>query len=121
MSEDKRYRECMAEIIGVLKKYDMAGAITVVSKERAMFKYHFPTWTAVELSETAVRLRLKTAEFPSREAAWECAKLTAHAVMQMGDIARNTLALTQHLGGMMRDKWGMEHKGGQDFDPEVDS
>jgi len=24
----KAYRECMAEIIGVLKKYDMAGTIT---------------------------------------------------------------------------------------------
>lgn len=46
---EKPYRDCMAEIIGVLKKYDMAGAVTVVSKERAMFKYHFPQWTAVLL------------------------------------------------------------------------
>jgi len=31
----KAYRECMAEIIGVLKKYDMAGAITVVCRFRS--------------------------------------------------------------------------------------
>jgi hypothetical protein len=34
--QDKRYRECMAEIIGVLKKHDMAGAVHIVSKERSM-------------------------------------------------------------------------------------
>lgn len=119
LGQPKRYRDCMSEIIGVLKKYDMAGAVTVVSKERAMFKYHFPTWTAVELGETSVRLRLKPAEFPSMEAARRCAELTAHVIMQMGDCARNTIGLVEHLAGIMRDKWGMEHDGGKDFDPEL--
>ncbi len=119
--QDKRYRECMAEIIGVLKRYDMAGAITVVDKERCMFKYHFPTWTCVVLGETSVRLRMKAAEFPSSEAAHECSKLTAHVIMQMGDCARNTIGLTAHLADIMRDKWGMEHEGGKDFDPELSS
>lgn len=32
LGQPKRYRDCMSEIIGVLKKYDMAGAVTVVSK-----------------------------------------------------------------------------------------
>lgn len=116
---DKRYLECMAEIIGVLKKYDMAGAVTVVSKERAMFKYHFPTWTAVVLGETSVRLKLKGADFPSRDAARRCAELTAHVIMQMGDCAANTLGLAKHLSEIMRDTWGMEHHGGKDFDPEL--
>ena len=116
---EKRYRECMAEIIGVLKKYDMGGAVTVVDKERCMFKYHFPTWTAVELGETSVRLRLKSSEFPSRDASRRCAELTAHVIMQMGDCAANTMGLVKHLSEIMRDKWGMEHKGGDDFDPEL--
>lgn len=118
-ANNKRYRDCMAEIIGVLKKYDMAGAVTVVSKERCMFKYHFPTWTAVDLGETYVRLRLKAADFPNRDEARRCAELTAHAIMQMGDCATNTLGLVKHLSEIMRDKWGMEHHGGQDFDPEL--
>ena len=102
--DDKKYRECMAEIIGVLKRYDMAGAVTVVSKERAMFKYHFPTWTCVELGETSVRLRLKSSEFPSKQAARECSELTAHTIMQMGDCAANTMGLVKHLSEIMRDK-----------------
>lgn len=116
---DKRYRECMAEIIGVLKKYDMAGAITVVDKDRCMFKYHFPKWTAVELGETSVRLRLKGSEFENKEAAHRCAELTAHTIMQMGDCAENTLGLVKHLSEIMRDKWGMEHTPNSDFDPEL--
>jgi hypothetical protein len=111
----------MAEIIGVLKKYDMAGAITVVSKERAMFKYHFPTWTAVELGETYVRLKHKRAYYPSADVAHQTAELTAHAIMQMGDCAKNTLGLVHHLAGIMHEKWGMEHQGGKDFDPELSS
>jgi hypothetical protein len=115
---EKPYRECMAEIIGILKKYDMAGAVTVVSKERSMFKYHFPTWTAVLLGEDHVRLRLKGADYPSAEAAREAATLTAHVIMQMRDIAANTLGLTEHLGKIMEEKWGMEHTPNADFDPE---
>lgn len=115
----KDYRDCMSEIIGVLKKYDMAGAVTVVSKERSMFKYHFPTWTCVVLGETSVRLKLKSDEFPSRDDARKCAELTAHAIMQIGDCAQNTIGLVNHLSRMMRDKWGMKHEGGKDFDPEL--
>ena len=115
---DKRYRECMAEIIGVLKKHDMAGAITVVDKERCMFKYHFPTWTCVELGETSVRLRMKAAEHPSKEIVREICNLTAHVIMQMRDTAANTFKLTEHLGELMREKWGMEHTPHADFDPE---
>jgi hypothetical protein len=116
--DDKRYRECMAEIIGVLKKYDMAGAVTVVDKHRAMFKYHFPAWTCVLLGEDQVRLRLKGSEYPSREAAKETAELTAHVIMQMRDIAANTFKLCDHLGDKMREAWGMEHTPNVDFDPE---
>jgi hypothetical protein len=116
--QDKPYRDCMAEIIGVLKKYDMAGAVTVVSKERAMFKYHFPKWTVVELGETSVRLRSKLADFPDLETQRKANELTAHVIMQMGDCADNTLGLVKHLSGIMRDKWGMEHTPNADFDPE---
>lgn len=115
----KPYRDCMAEIVGVLKKYDMAGAVTIVSKERCMFKYYFPKWTCVDLGETSVRLRLKSSEFADKAEARKCAELTAHTIMQMGDCASNTIGLVKHLSEIMRDKWGMEHEGGKDFDPEL--
>jgi hypothetical protein len=65
--QGKPYRDCMAEIIGVLKKYDMAGAITIVSQERSMFKYHFPTWSCVTVGEDHVRVKAHHSEFPNKE------------------------------------------------------
>jgi hypothetical protein len=115
---DKPYRDCMAEIIGVLKKYDMAGAITVVSQDRSMFKYHFPTWSCVTVGEDHVRVKAKREDFPSSEAQRRTVELSAHCIMQMRDIAANTFALTEHLGKQLTDKVGMEHVPNADFDPE---
>jgi hypothetical protein len=117
---DKRYRECMAEIIGVLKKYDMAGAVTVVDKERAMFKYHFPTWTCIELTQTSIGIRARKEDYPTFEARHRVRELSAHVIMQMRDISMNTLAMTSALGDQLVEKLGMEHKPGVDFDPELD-
>jgi hypothetical protein len=117
MSE-KRYREAMAEIEGVLKKYDMAGAITIVDKERAMFKYHFPTWSVITLGEDHVRFRAKREDFPSKDAQKVAVELSAHIIMQMRDIALNTYGLTERLGKILKDKLGMVHVPHADFDPE---
>ena len=115
---EKRYRECVAEIVGVLKKYDMAGAITVVDKERCMFKYHFPTWSCIILGEDNIRFKSKREDYPSLEAQKRTTELSAHIVMQMRDIAANTFAMMEHIGKQLKDKLGMEHTPGADFDPE---
>lgn len=120
MSDDKRYRECMAGIMAVLKRYDMAGAVTVVSKERAMFKYHFPTWSVITLGQDHIRFRSKREDFPSAEAQRQATELSAHIVMRMRDVAANTFAMMEHIGGQLRDKVGMEHTPRADFDPERD-
>lgn len=123
MAEDKRYWECMAEIIGVLKKYDMAGAVSVISKERAAFKYHFPTWSVAQLHEATgggvgVRLRSKAADFPSPEAQRKANELTAHIVFQMRDIAINTVGVCSAIAEKMDRAWDVKHNPRTDFDPE---
>lgn len=115
-----RYRECMAEVAAVLKKYDMAGAITLVSKERCMFKYFFPTWSVITLTQDAIRFKAKRGEFPSLNAQRIAVELSAHIVMQMHDAGRNTVGLMGQLGKTLQDQLGMEHVGGKDFNPERD-
>jgi hypothetical protein len=123
---DTRYRECMAEIVAALKKYDMAGAITVVSKERCMFKYHFPTWSVASIEPgpdgtgAGIRLRSKREDFATKEAQKQASELTAHCIMQMRDVAINTLGVTTEIAKVMREKWGMEHEPHADFDPELE-
>lgn len=115
---DKRYRECMAEIIGVLKKYDMGGAITVADKERTMFRYHFPTWTCITLGDDFIRLRSKREDYPSKEAQKQACELSAHCLMSMRDAALNTVGVMDKIAVVMKEKWGMEHNAGTGFDPE---
>lgn len=123
--KDKRYRECMAEIMGILQKYDMAGAVSVISKERAMFKYHFPTWSVAQLrmnkdGSGEVRIKSKSDDFPSQEAQREANELTAHLVYQMRDIAMNTVAASNAIISKMSEVWQIEHTPYTDFDPERD-
>ena len=119
MGESKRYRECVAEIEAVLKKYDMAGAITVVDKQRAMFKYVWPTWSCIRWEGNAVRFRAKREEFPSVAAPQECVEGSVHIIMQMRDIAAQTFQLCEHIQTKLGEVFEIEHKGFQDFDPEV--
>ena len=116
--DDKRYRECMAEIVGVLKRYDMAGAITIVSKERAMFRYYFPSWCCLVLGEDHVRFRSKREDFESAEAQHVSTELSAHIIMQMRDVAMNTIKMTTYFEQELIEKCGMEHIPNKDFDPE---
>jgi len=113
----------MAEIMGVLKKYDMAGAVTVISKERAAFKYHFPTWSVAQLYEdtgggVGVRLRSKAADFQSREEQHKANELTAHIVYQMRDVAVNTVGVCSAIAAKMDAAWDVEHVSNAEFDPE---
>ncbi len=119
MSDDKRYRECMAEIVGVLQKYDMAGAITVVDKKRSMFKYFFPTWSCIILGEDQIRFRSKREDYPSTDAQHESVELSAHIIMQMRDVAAQTFGVMEKIGAMLEQRFDLTHKPFADFDPEL--
>lgn len=119
-TDEKRYRECMAALMAVAKRYDMAVAFTVVDKKRCMFKYHFPTWSVIKMEPMAIRFRSNREDFKTTEDQRIACELSAHIVMQMRDIAANTFAMMEHIGKQLEDKLGMEHTPGVDFDPELD-
>ena len=68
-----------------------------------------------------VMLRSKREDFPTKEAQRKASELTAHCIMQIKDVALNTLGITAQLEAIMREKWGMEHVPHQDYDPELDN
>lgn len=115
---DKRYRECMAEIVGVLKKYDMAGMVTIVDKGRAMFRYQFPTWSCISIENDQLRVRSKREDYPSLEAQKEAVTLSVHILLQMRDIAAQSFGLMERIRDKLEEKFEIEHKSYKDFDPE---
>ncbi|HEX3523966.1 MAG TPA: hypothetical protein VHT52_18000 [Stellaceae bacterium] len=121
MSENKAYRECMAEITAALKKYDMAGAITVISKERAMFKYEFPTWSVVQFDgPRKIRFRSKREDFPSKAAQHQATELSVHIILQMRDIAAQTFAFCEEIKTNLDKQLKIDHEPFADFDPETE-
>jgi hypothetical protein len=118
MSDDKSYRECMAEIDAVLKKWDMAAAVTVISKTRAMFKYTFPKWACISIENDELRVRSKRADYPSREAQQETLEQSVHVILQMRDIAAQTFAMCDAIEKRLKESIEIEHKPFHDFDPE---
>src|SRR5438552_2834807 len=106
MVDEKLYRDCMAEIIGVLKKYDMAGAITVIDKERAHFRYHFPTWSCISFKGDAIRFKNKLEDYSDMDTKKRVGEWSAHIVMQMRDIAANTFLMMNGLGKQLEEQVG---------------
>lgn len=116
MQRNTDYRECMAEITAVLNKYDMAGAVTVVSKERAMFNYHFPKWSCITIENGGIRFNSKKIKKDKKETV----ELSCHIIMQMRDIAVQTFGMTDQFAKVFKDKLKMEHDSYQGFDPEYE-
>jgi len=117
---DKTYRECMAEIVAVLERYDMAGAITIVAKNRAMFRYRFPTWGVIEQEKDHLRFRSRRADFESKDAWHEATELSVHVIMQFRDVAAQTFIMMQDIGNKIAEVVGVEHTPFAEFDPELD-
>jgi len=118
-SENKPCRECMAEIVEVLKKYDMAGAVTIVTKTHVMSKYDFPAWTTLTIVDNGLRFRAKREDFPSREAQQKAIELSVHVLIEMRDMARDTVVAANRLLRYLANKLHIEHLPGLD-DPELD-
>lgn len=118
MNDEKRYRECVAEITDVLQRYDMAGAITVVHKQGSMFKYMFPSWSCIRFEGSQLRFRAHHSEYPSQEAQRQAVELSTHIVLQIRDIAAQTFGMFDNVAKMLEEKFDIEHRPFHDFDPE---
>lgn len=115
----KRYRECMIEIEAIMKKYDMGGAINIVSEDRAMFKYFWPTWGCIRWEGNAIRFRAKREDFPDEATQMRTMELSVHILLQMKDMAAQTFNMCEHIEKKLREVLEIDHKSFADFDPET--
>src|SRR5215475_11078672 len=116
---DRRYRDCMAEIVAVLKKYDMAGAVTLVDRDRSMFRYQFPTWSCVSHSKDGLRFRAKEGDYETKEAHHQAVELSTHIILQMRDIGMKTAYEMNFVAEALGRQFRIEHVPFTDFDPET--
>jgi len=72
---DPKLKECAEEMKTILKKYDVAATISLVSPTHGEFVMHLPTWSGVQLDgDRGVRIKFKSTEK-------EKAQATAHLIV----------------------------------------
>jgi hypothetical protein len=117
--ELKDYQKALVEIRAVLEKYDLAGEVHVISKERAAFLTHFPSWSIVQFDQSTNKIRIKTTHLPTKAVKHKAAELGAHLVFQLRDLAAQSFQNMDKIAGVMSTHFEIQHTGFRDFDPET--
>ncbi len=104
--DDPRLAAALAEVLAVYRRYDLAGAVMLVSAEEAAFAYPlYTTWNIVVEDATVaplgIRFRVKEAE-QGRERAEALTLGTGHLLYQLRDFGYQTSLWMGDLLRMLR-------------------
>lgn len=120
MAEDTSHRECMAEIMAVLSKYDLAGSVTIVSKKRAMWKFYFPSWSVLSHDGKCILFQAKHEDFKTAVEQLRAIELSASIIYQMRDVAANTVSGMNTIIAQLEQRFHIEHEPFKNFRLELD-
>jgi hypothetical protein len=113
--ENPRLQAAMEEVLTIYRRYDLAGAVMLVSEDEAAYAYPlYTTWNAVVEDETVqplgFRIRVKTAE-QGEGRAKALALGTAHLFCQLKDFGAQTQLWMGDLIGLLRKAgWDFVHR-----------
>jgi hypothetical protein len=107
---DPKLKEAMAEIMGVLKKHDIAGDIVLVSPTHAEFRTRIdPSWSGAFFEDSgAVRIRAKKADLGTQEAVNERLENTVHMFTSLRDISAMVFKQSAQILGVLEQQAGIE-------------
>jgi len=109
---DPRLKDAMRAIARILRTYDIAGAITLVSKSHAEFRYQFPTWSVVQPEkgpegQEGIRIRSFKEYYPSVEAQKQAMEASLHCLYQIRDLAGQTFLVFENLTSQVEEVSGL--------------
>lgn len=119
---DPKLKEAMAEIMGVLKKHDIAGQVTLVSPTHSEFRIDIaPTWSCARMEPSgdgfAVRFKATKEGIPDDEARKKIASETAHMLLQIRDLCAQYYMSFDDLVKQLEEFMEIEHKPYSDYEP----
>ncbi len=79
------------EIIAILEKHDLMGAVQICSRERSGFFYALsPSWSCIRFEESdqgiSIRIRCKAEDYPTKEAQTETLTYTINGIMGLAEV-----------------------------------
>ena len=103
---DPRVSACIAELQEIVRRYDLAATLLVVSETHQEWCYELsPSWSALRLVDDngrpAIRLKLKSSDFPTPELAHAALTRTVQVAAAMEAATRAAHADMEHLARMV--------------------
>ena len=123
---DPRLQDAMRAIARVLRTYDVAAAITLVSRTRAQWHTHWPTWSVVQpepgpQGQAGFRVRSFQAYYRNRGHQKDDFEASMHAVLQIRDIGGQYFLMMDKIRELVEAHGiAIEHHGGSGFEPIED-
>lgn len=119
MSHNDELKRAMEDIKKILKKYDVAGTFTLVSKTHAEFLYHLPSWSVFQWNAEGdgMDIRSKKADFKNKEEQEKILEQSVHIVMQNRDISAQTFDMFDTVYKALEKYIKIEHKSFSGFEP----
>lgn len=119
MSYDDNLKKAVEDIKSILKRYDIAGSVALVSKTHAEFLYHFPAWSAIQWNKAGDSLNVKSKKehFANKEEQSQVLQQSVHIVMQNRDIAAQSFHMFDTVYDNLKKHMDIEHKSFSGFEP----
>ena len=119
MSHDDNLKKAVEDIKSILRGYDIAGSLALVSKTHSEFLYHFPAWSAVQWNKAGDRLNVENnpKHYANQEELSQRLTQSVHIVMQNRDIAAQTFHMFDTVYESLKEHMNIEHKSFSGFEP----
>jgi len=105
---DPKLKEAMAEIKVILKKHDIAGAVSLVSETHSEYLYDFPSWSGIKLTGDGLKMDIKHKDFKAKADFNEAATIAMHVLHQIRDIGGKSFMIFEKVINTIIEKTGIE-------------
>ena len=111
---DPNLKMAVIEIERVLARYQIGGALLLVSKTHSEYAYRMPVWSCAQFEtdpdgQTALRFRSHHSSYGSTDAQHQEQENTAHLLFQLRDLGGQTFLIFQQVCEQLGKSLDIEH------------
>lgn len=122
---DPKLKEAMAEIMGVLKKHDIAGQVTLASQTHSEFRVKLDaSWSCIfpenKPQGVSFRFRCKKSEIPDVKVRHKLVEESMHILCQFRDMNAQYFMAFEDLIKTLSAYVDFDHKPGSGYEPHVE-
>lgn len=110
---DPNLKMAVIEMERVLQRYNIGGALLLVSKTHSEYAYRLPAWSCAQFEtlngQTAIRFRSHHTSYGSKEAQHQEQENTAHLLFQLRDLGGQTFLVFEQVCTQLQGHLDIEH------------